>query len=179
MGSERLPGKVLERLGENTVLGHLIDRMKTVQRFDDLVVAIPDTELDNPLADYVLSREVGLFRGSEGDVLDRYLAAAREFEADQVVRLSGEDPFRDPRIVASVLEHHLNSGADLTTNWVPRTYPVGMEVEVFKIEALEKLAEKSTRSDCREGVSRMAYFVPGFLRVKNVSASEEFHWPDL
>ena len=86
LGSERLPGKVLKPLGDKPVLSHVVDRVRRSGTFDDIVVATTDRELDDPLAEAASALGVTVARGSEDDVLSRFLLALDLVPADALAR---------------------------------------------------------------------------------------------
>ena len=111
MGSTRLPGKVLADLGGRPLLRFLLDRLSDLD-VDHLVVATSDLPGDDAVADVAAAAGVEVVRGSERDVLARFVAALDEHPADTVVRLTADCPLVDPAIVRAALDLHRTSGAD-------------------------------------------------------------------
>src|SRR5437868_2921444 len=99
MMSTRLPGKVLADLCGRPLLGRVIDRTRRAKQVHDVVVATSTASADDILAEYASAEGVGVFRGSEQDVLDRYYRASRQAEADVVVRITSDDPFKEPAVI--------------------------------------------------------------------------------
>lgn len=164
MKSVRVPGKVLRHIAGRPLLGHLLDRLRTLGM--PLVVATSADGSDDAIARFCAIEDVAVHRGPLDDVAARFLGAARERGIDPIVRVSGDSPLLDPAIVRRALE--LWEPGLLVTNVHPRSFPTGQSVEVFELAALEA-AEMSPQA--REHVTTTLY---GRLRVENFS-----HSPDL
>lgn len=142
MGSSRLPGKVLKNICDRPMLEWVFHRAKSSKLITDLVVAITTDKPDDVLEEFCQEKSLACFRGSPADVLDRYVQAARNVHADVIVRLTADCPFIDPELIDLTLTEFFKSGADFTANRLPppyhRTYPIGLDVEVVSMPALEK-----------------------------------------
>ena len=103
MGSTRFPNKVMRTICGTPMIGLLLARLKNSKLVDQIVLATSEDPRNDPLAKYVRDLEYTVFRGSEDDVLDRYYQAAKEAEADSVVRITGDCPLIDPAIVDKVI----------------------------------------------------------------------------
>lgn len=153
MGSTRLPGKVMRTIDGAPMIGLLLQRLSAAKNVGAIAVATSDSARDDPLASFVQSLGYSVFRGSEADVLDRYYWAAREFNADLVVRITGDCPLVDPVIVDAVIDDCLKSRADYVSNVSPPTFPDGLDVEVFSFRALEKTWREAREKHEREHVT--------------------------
>lgn len=137
MGSTRLPGKVLKEVLSRPLLSYQIERMKRATLIDELVIAT--TPFNNePIIELCEKEHVSYFVGSEKDVLERYYKAAQQHEADIVVRMTSDCPLIDPLVVDSVIKMYLNNNFDYVSNTQIRTFPRGMDTEVFSFKALER-----------------------------------------
>jgi spore coat polysaccharide biosynthesis protein SpsF len=174
MTSSRLPGKVMAPLLGEPMIGRQIERLRRVQRIDKLVVATSTHESDDPLADYVQSLGVQVFRGPLDDVLERFRATlVRHPEAKAVVRLTADCPLTDPELVDRVIEHHHAAGADYTSNTLgTRTYPHGLDTEVIAPDALVAAAERAVDPYEREHVTPYIYRRPETYRLAGVARHE-------
>jgi len=143
MGSTRFPGKVVAPLAGKTLIEILIDRVRKAQRLDHVVVATTNNKSDDPLVSLLKSKSIPFFRGSQNDVLGRYLEAAKKNKADVVVRITGDCPLVDAALVDSVVEAFQKSGADYVSNVDPPTFPDGLDVEAFSIAALQEARQKA------------------------------------
>ena len=99
MGSSRLPGKSIRKILDKPMLELMIERVKECKEVDDIVVATSSNKKDNVIAELASKLDVNYFRGSENDVLDRVLNAAKMIKADVIVELWGDCPLIDPEIL--------------------------------------------------------------------------------
>lgn len=136
MGSTRFPGKVMQPICGTPMIGVLLERLSRATRVDEIVVATSDDPRNDALALYVSGLGFTIYRGSETDVLDRYYRAAEAAGADMVVRITGDCPLVDPRLVDEVCAAIVHAGVDYASNVAPPTYPDGLDTEVFTRTAL-------------------------------------------
>lgn len=172
MGSSRLPGKVLRRVGQWTVLELLLHRLKGSRAIAECVVATSDAPADDPIEVFCERAGVGLFRGSEDNVLSRYFDAARRFNADVIVRITGDCPFicgaEVDRVVHAYVERAGTAGAcDYVTNQAGenRRIPRGLDVEVFSAAALSIAHAAAHDGGDLEHVTPYFYREPGRFRT--------------
>ena len=152
MASTRLPGKVLLRLGSSTVLDHVLRRAQAVPGVSEVCCAIPDTADCEAIAAEAMRAGATVFRGSEGDVLDRYYQAARATNADIILRATSDCPLLDPDICGQVLALRAREDADFATNNMPPSWPHGLDCEVVTFAWLERAAQKAEKNFEREHV---------------------------
>lgn len=153
MTSTRLPGKVLADLAGKPALQRMIERVRRAERPDAVVVATTDLPTDDPVASLCASLGVGVFRGSETDVLGRFRQAAEAFDADTVMRLTADCPLIDPGVMDELVDLFRGSDCDYASNCNRRTYPDGLDVEVFSIEALREADRMAEHPRLREHVT--------------------------
>jgi spore coat polysaccharide biosynthesis protein SpsF len=173
-GSSRLPGKVLEDLGGRTVLDHVITRAKRVAGADTVVIASPDDAASDPVAREAERCGAEVFRGSETDVLARYLGAARMVHAGVVMRLTSDCPLIDPQICSRVLVLRAEKDAHYAANNMPPTFPHGLDCEAFTTAALEEAARTTRAPYDREHVTPWLRRAPHLRRV-NLAAPTSAH----
>jgi spore coat polysaccharide biosynthesis protein SpsF len=159
MGSSRLPGKVLCDLEGESMLKRVIDRVGRAKLLDEVIVATTDEPQDSAIINFCAEHEVRHFTGSQDDVLDRYYQAATQSNADAVVRITSDCPLIDPNVIDVVIRKFL---ASTYTDYVscivePRTFPRGLDTEVFSYDALKTAWQESTDTACREHVTQ--YFL--------------------
>jgi spore coat polysaccharide biosynthesis protein SpsF len=174
LSSTRLPGKVLEYFSDNTLLGHIIERLSYSKFISKIIVATTDSEADNKLIDWLINEKIDFFRGKEEDVLDRYFNAAINFNAENILRVTSDDPFKDPVIIDKVIEFFLNENLDFAYNNNPVSYPEGLDVEVFKFDALKIAHCNSQNSFQREHVTQYFYNNPELFKQKNLKNDTDY-----
>jgi spore coat polysaccharide biosynthesis protein SpsF len=139
MGSSRLPGKSMKKLGDRLLIDHVIRRTLS-PILDEIVLATTTLREDDVLANHVQDNfGISVFRGDPSDVRSRFLQIAKETGAHQVARITADDPFKDPKFLEIGFEKIADY--DYYCNFYPAVYPVGMDIEIFKVESLIKSAE--------------------------------------
>lgn len=136
-GSTRLPGKVLRPLLGRPMILRQIERLQRASLIGTLCLVTSTDSSDDELAECVSQAGVAVFRGSLNDVLDRFYQASRQYDADIVVRLTGDCPLADPAIIDAAIRRFMDTDVDYLSNCLPPTYPDGLDVEVFRQSALE------------------------------------------
>ena len=154
MGSTRLPGKVLMDIEGIPTVGWAVRAAQNAPGVDQVLVATSIEPQDDKIVDWCKTTGVGFFRGSENDVISRYLGAAEYTNADIIVRLTSDCPFLDANIIGETIKLREMKGVDYATNTDPPTYPDGLDVEVFTVDALKRAASAATRGSDRDTVTR-------------------------
>jgi spore coat polysaccharide biosynthesis protein SpsF len=173
MGSTRLPGKVLMDLGGETVLARVLRRLTRAPQIHELVVATTDNPSDDEIVSECARLQVSCFRGSEHDVLDRYLRAAEQFRSDLIVRITADCPLIDSEVVDEVVGDCITRQVDLSCNDVPHTFPRGLDVEAFTIEALRRIQDMADQPYQREHVTPLVYKRPDIFRTYLVKGGRD------
>lgn len=161
MGSTRLPGKVLMNINGKTVLHHVIDRVSQCKNIDDIIIATTNLEKDDLIVKEVEKIGCKYFRGSEDNVLDRYYEAATLNKSDIIIRITSDCPLIDPKVVDEMIEFYINNNYEMVTNACAdsskRTYPRGLDTEVFSYKVLKEAKENAKESYQLEHVTPYIY----------------------
>lgn len=155
VGSSRLPAKVLKRLGDADVLSYDIARCRAIQGVDEVIIATSDLPQDDAIAEWCEEHRVAYFRGSEEDVLDRYVQCAKQYEPDYVMRVTSDCPFVDYEMASEIVELMAHERKDIVL--LQGELPRGLAVELISYEALLKIHEVGKESRHREHVTYYAY----------------------
>ncbi|AIF53641.1 cytidylyltransferase domain-containing protein [Pelosinus sp. UFO1] len=142
MGSSRLPGKVMMKIGPKTLLEHIFSRLSYLVHDATIVLATSRQEKDDILEEYCVAQGWNCFRGSEDNVLERYVECARKYGFSHVVRLTGDNPFVDIEELDRLLSFHQESHVEYSCSY--ECLPIGAGAEVFALRALEKSYTKSS-----------------------------------
>ena len=153
MGSTRLPNKVMKPIGGVPMIELLLARLARATEVDEITVATSDDPRNQSLVHHINSLGYQHTCGSENDVLDRYLRAAKAANADVVVRITGDCPLVDPSLVDEAVRQFKASRMDYFSNTSPPSYPDGLDIEVFTVAALEKAAAETSAPFDREHVT--------------------------
>jgi spore coat polysaccharide biosynthesis protein SpsF len=165
MGSTRLPGKVLMDLGGKTVLARVVGRLRRATQVDGILVATSNSVADDAIIRECQQLKVEYFRGSENDVLDRYYQAATLCTDGAVVRITSDCPVIDPQLVDDTLRVFHQQCGDYGSNVLSRTYPRGLDTEVFTVRALGQAWRHAHQLYEREHVTPYFYEHPELFRL--------------
>jgi len=179
MTSSRLPGKVLIPVLNLPMLGRLIMRLKSIEFLDQIIVATTNNIDDALIAATAAKYGAEIYRGSENDVLGRVLEAAKQYEVDLIVEITGDCPIIDPTIVVSTIQDYFDSKADYASNSNIRSYPDGMDVQVFRTNVLEYSSSLANLPLEREHVTLHIRQNPELFKILDIHAPKEFFYPNL
>ena len=177
MNAARFPSKPLTQIGEHTLLGWTILAVKACRALDQVVVATTTADTDAAICAHAAAYGVQSLRGNEEDVLDRYIQCARAFDADVIVRVSGDSPLWSAWVGDYVTRQYLMRRVDYASNCIRDVFPLGVQVEVFSRQALEAsvaLADLATDHEHVTPALRRHY--PRFSAF-SVLAPPELHRP--
>lgn len=173
MTSTRLPGKVLRRFGERTTLEYLIERLRHCEQVDEVIVATSDDPTDDPVA--ALCERLGVMhhRGPLLDVAGRYIEVVDRFALDAFVRVTGDSPLLDHRLVDRGAALFRSGDWDVVTNVFPSTFPSGQSLEVVAADAFRRARAAMSEPDEIEHVTRYFYKHPDQFRIHNFEAQRD------
>jgi spore coat polysaccharide biosynthesis protein SpsF len=181
--STRLPKKVLKELpygSRITVLQQVIRRLKRSKRIEEIIIATTTNAEDKAIVKVAQSENVKWFRGSKENVLSRYYLAAKQNKLDTVVRITSDCPCIDPELIDSIIEKHLRTKSDYTTNALKRTFPHGLDTEVMNFTTLEKAFSEAKQDYEKEHVTPYVYKTrPDLFKITVVEAPKKLHYPDI
>lgn len=179
MTSSRLPGKVLLKAAGKPMLEHLVNRLRVVPSLDGIMLATTINKTDDQLEEF--SKEVGVscYRGDENDVMNRVIGAADSMGADVIVEITGDCPIIDPQIVEQTIRTFMANQADYVSNAHIRSYPDGMDTQVFSLETLKRSESMTEDVLDHEHVTLHIRNHPEIFSQLHLVASPETHWPEL
>ncbi len=155
MGSTRLPGKIMLPLAGRSVLSHVVERVKRVKGIDTIIVATTTLPEDDALEAFCHAEGYACFRGSADDVLSRYYEAARTVGATGIIRITSDCPLIDPDTIERCIKQYQSGEYDYVSSFVPdeRTFPRGLDTEIFSFAALERANSSAKEKYEREHVT--------------------------
>tara|TARA_B100001142_G_scaffold330295_1_gene397835 strand:+ start:90014 stop:92035 length:2022 start_codon:yes stop_codon:yes gene_type:complete len=153
MGSSRLPKKVLKEINSVPLIGILLERLSQSKKITEIVVATSKNNDNQPLVDYVKLKGFHAERGSEENVLSRFYNVAKKYDADLIVRITGDCPLVDSSIVDNIINFHIYNELDYSSNVNPPTYPDGLDVEVFSYKCLQDAFKNASNGPDLEHVT--------------------------
>ncbi|GAF96489.1 unnamed protein product, partial [marine sediment metagenome] len=157
----------------------VVKRLKKTKKLNDIIIATTKEKEDNDIIDIAKKENVKYFRGSKENVLSRYYFAAKENDLDIIVRVTSDCPCIDAQVVGVAISEHLKINADYTSNSLVRTYPHGLDAEVFNFNVLEKAYKNAEEEYEREHVTPYIHRNPHIFKINKVEAPQELYAPDI
>ena len=176
MGSSRLPGKVMKEVVGKPLLEHIIERINNCKNIDKVIVITSEEQENDPIRYLCNDLPIDCFSGNENDVLDRYYRASFNFnlsDEDSILRITADCPLIDPQIVDEVILKHIEGNYDYTTNTLVRTYPDGLDCEVFTVATLKDMWNKAKLKSEREHVTLYIKNNPEDYNLGNIEYTED------
>tara|TARA_B100001093_G_C26691335_1_gene954939 strand:- start:487 stop:1170 length:684 start_codon:yes stop_codon:yes gene_type:complete len=173
MSSKRLPGKALIDIEGKNLLQRTIERTKKIELIDRIILATSILEEDDLISETALDEDIEIFRGDLDFVALRALGACEKFNLDHFVRICGDRPFFDPRIIDRLIQTHLKDNFDITTTMHPRTYPPGLTGEVIKYSVMKNTLRLMYLEEDKEHVTSFFYKNHHNFKIKNVGSLPE------
>ncbi|MBQ6098511.1 MAG: glycosyltransferase family protein [Methanobrevibacter sp.] len=172
-GSTRLPGKIFMAINGKPLLWHVVNRLKYAELIDDIIVATTTDSKDDATEEWCNENEIKCYRGSEDDVLNRFYNAAVAFPCDVIVRVTADDPFKEPTIVDKIIKKLIDENLDLSCNVFPPSFPEGLDCEVFTFNVLETMEKTTNNPYDREHVTPYIYNHPEKFKIGNLTSSRQ------
>lgn len=182
MTSTRLPGKVLKIIDykkNKTILEEVIRRVQLSKYIGKIIIATTASNEDDDIVKISEKQNVICFRGSEQDVLSRYYFAAKENKISHIVRITSDCPFIDPYVIDDLIKLYFDSKSDYCSNCLERTYPHGLDCEIFSYQALEKAYFEGEDAFFREHVTAYIYNNPEKFKLNCLKVNNKFNYKDI
>ncbi len=177
--SIRLPNKVLALIENQSLIWHIIKRLKKSEIIEQIILATSSRKEDKKLVEIANNCEILSFVGDENDVLSRFYYAALKFNADPIIRITGDCPLVDPDLLDKMLKLYLENNYDYVSNTITPTYPDGLDIEIFSMDALTKSFKEAKQKSEREHVTPYIWKNPKKFLLHNFENAEDeskFRW---
>lgn len=152
MNSERLAGKVMLEILGKPMIWHIYNRLKNSKLLADVVISTGESTNNSSICEYAQNHNIPYFSGSEVDLIDRLYQTATKFNASAIVRITADCPLADPKIIDNLVSEFIekHDQYDIVTNCKIRTFPHGLDAEVYSINVLKKLWQEIKEPQLRE-----------------------------
>jgi len=179
MGSTRFPGKMMRDIGGIPTIARVVERLRRCQSLDAIILATTESQLDDVLVNWAATNNLLYYRGSEYDVLGRVADAHQKIGSDIVVEICGDCPLLDPEVIDLAVETFHTNSSDLVTTVLERSFPKGMDVEVFSTKNLIAMACNILDKEVREHVSLSFYNNPDQYNLLGLTAPPHWTAPEI
>lgn len=174
MSSNRFPGKVLYKVKGKPLLQYLIERVEVCRKLDKLVVATSNEQSDYPVVEFCSKYNIDCHQGPLHNVSKRFVEVLTRNPSDGFVRINGDSPLIDPRLIDKGVDLFNDGTYDLVTNAFPRSYPRGQSVEVMQSQIFIKTYNKMCNNDDFEHITRYYYNNPSYFKIMNFSSKTDY-----
>jgi len=165
--SKRFKNKVLHLIYGIPIIQHVVNRIKRSKKTTKLIVSSSLKKSDNNLISYLKKNKIKFFRGDLENVAMRLYETAKTNKAKSFVRINGDSPLIDPKLVDKAIEiSQKEKKYDIITNVFPRTFPKGQSVEVIKTSIIKKYSKNFSKLD-KEHVTKYFYDNSNKFLIKN------------
>ena len=175
MSSQRFPNKVLYRVAGKPMLQYLLERLNTCSNLDVIIVATSVEPSDDAIVEFCQQYGISCYRGQPSNVASRFKEASETHALDAFIRVNGDSPLLDQRLIEKGIGIFLNGDFDLVTNVLPRTYPKGQSVEVLRTSTYQRTYPRMQESDDLEHVTKFFYKHPKDFRIHNFALAENLN----
>jgi spore coat polysaccharide biosynthesis protein SpsF len=168
-GSNRLPNKVLSKIGTKTMVEQVIQRVKKIKNIEQVILVTTLKNTDKILLEIAKKNEILSFAGSANNVLKRYYDCSKKFNCDPIIRITADCPLLDPLIATKMLKLYQEKKYDYVSNVLPPTFPDGLDVEIFSFKALEKCMINAKLNSEKEHVTAYIHNNKKKFKISNFS----------
>jgi len=179
MTSTRLPGKILYKAGGKSFLWYLVQRLRKIDDIEKIIIATTTNKTDDVLIKFAKKNNVSYFRGSELNVKKRVLDAAKKFKVKNIVGITSDCPIIDHNLIIQVIDTFKFNKVEFVSNSDFRSFPDGMDVDVYKRKALEKSYVSTKSKFYREHVTQYLKHNKKKFKQINIVAPKNLNWPSL
>lgn len=177
--STRLPGKILLKINNKTILEHLVSRLKKIKKIDSIIVATTTNNEDDSVVQLAKKLDVKFYRGEENNVLKRVIDAAKFFRVKTIVRITSDCPLADLNMISQYIDIFCNNSCDIVSNAHIRSYPVGMDIEIINAKALAKSYRFAKSPHLKEHICLTMYKYNKIFKICNIIAPPNLFYPKL
>tara|TARA_B110000008_G_scaffold275762_1_gene313835 strand:+ start:1990 stop:2754 length:765 start_codon:yes stop_codon:yes gene_type:complete len=170
--STRLKNKVFADISGKPLIERVFDRVNQSKLIENIVIATSKELSDKKIVEWCIQNKINYFCGDENNVLDRFYKCGKLYEADIVVRITSDDPFKDPKIMDYAINLLISGNYDYVSNTIIPTYPEGMDVEVFTFLALKKAYKEAKLNSEKEHVTPFIWKNKDFFSIHNFKNSQ-------
>ena len=175
LGSTRLPKKAMLKILGKPIIWHIHNRLKFCKNLDEIVIATGNSKNNLEIQDFAKKNNISIFEGDEIDLVSRLYETGEKFHASAIVRITGDSPLVDPVIVDQVIAAYKKNikKIDIVSNMRKKSFPYGLEVEIFSMESLKKMDVKIKKPEIREWFPLFIEKNPNLFNILNISNSKD------
>lgn len=168
MSSKRFPNKVIKKINNEYLFLHVYNRVSLCKKINEVIILTSNNKTDNIIAKICIQKKIKFFRGSLNNVYIRYCEAIKKFKPKTFVRVNGDSPLIDYKIIDRAIELYKKKKVDIVTNVFPKSFPKGQSVEVINSKTFTKVKNKIKSKFEREHVTPFFYENHKLFKIFNI-----------
>jgi len=173
MSSKRFPGKVLNSVKEKSLLQYILESLDLIPEVSEVIVATSTEKSDNKIQEFCNNYGTQCFRGSLNNVANRFASLIKKYECDAFIRVNGDSPLIDYRLIQKGINIYKKGGYDFVTNALIRTFPKGQSVEIVNSETFLKFDLHKLSADELEHVTAYFYNNKELFNIYNFNSEKK------
>lgn len=179
MSSTRLPGKVMLKVNKLPMIELLVDRLRQSKKIRKIIIATTTNKKDRDILNWAKKKKIYSFQGKEEDVMHRVWSAAKTYNVKHILNITGDCPLIDPQLISQFINMYNSNDCEYLNNCKIRSYPIGMDIQIYPTSALEKSLLMTKNKKHREHVTLHILENPNIFNHLNVIAPPELYYPKL
>jgi spore coat polysaccharide biosynthesis protein SpsF len=179
MNSSRLPGKVMLNVNGLPMIKLLIDRLKMSKGIRKIIIATTTNKKDKIIVNWAQKNKIFFFQGKEDDVMHRVWSAAKTHEVKHILNITGDCPLIDPQLISQFISIYNNNNCEYLNNCKIRSYPIGMDIQIYPTSILKKSLLMTKNKKHREHVTLHILKNPNIFKHLNIISPPELFYPKL
>ncbi len=179
LSSSRFPRKILYKIKKYSFLEYLIKRLKLLKSISEIIIAMPNDEKNEEIVSIAKKNKIKYFKGSHHNVIKRIIEAGKKFKCKNIVRITSDCPLIDLDIVNNAIEIFRHNNCDILTNGKIRSFPDGMDVEIFKLDSLIKSYKHAKSEKDKEWPTWAMKKKINKFNIINFISPPTLYWPKL
>ena len=178
MGSKRLPGKVMLKIGKYRIIELLFKRLSKAKMVDQIIVATSISPNNDSFCKFLTNKQIKFIRGSEQNVLQRFIDAAKSYNPEYIIRITADCPFLDSKMLDKMIRIFEKNKIDYLSNSNPPTFPDGLDIEIISYEALKRANKLAKSKYDREHVTTFIKKKKFFKKINYVNKKDlsNYRW---
>ena len=178
MGSKRLPGKVMLKIGKYRIIELLFKRLSKAKMVDQIIVATSISPNNDSFCKFLTNKKIKFIRGSEQNVLQRFIDAAKSYNPEYIIRITADCPFLDSKMLDKMIRIFEKNKIDYLSNSNPPTFPDGLDIEIISYEALKRANKLAKSKYDREHVTTFIKKKKFFKKINYVNKKDlsNYRW---
>ena len=174
LSSRRLPSKVLKKVFDKSLIEYQIERLKKSRYNNNIIISTSNKESDDKLVYFCKNNNLKFYRGNLNNVSLRISKTIKKFNLKSFIRICGDSPLIDPKLLDKLINIYSTKKYDLVTNKFPRSFPIGQTIEIINAKTYLDSIYLINSKEEREHVTLHLYKNSKLFKIKNVKNKNNY-----